>query len=142
MIARRRIRCGLLGVLLLLTHCGQPTTEPALSYAVGECDQSIAADELANWPAVEITAQGGTVRVRQQINYVCCAEIRVEMQQEGGVVKLIETNVGEICRCMCGYTAEMEITGLPAGRYTIQVWGIQYEDVHPLELLGEATVDL
>ena len=70
------------------------------------------------------------------------AETHVEMQREGGVVKLIETNEGEICRCMCGYALEMENTGLPAGRYTVQVWGIQYDDVHPLELLGEATVDL
>lgn len=132
---------GITLLLLVLVACS-PADEPRLTYTIGECDQSIPMDQLADWAGLDIAAQDGVVQIRQNINYVCCAEIKVEMEREANVVKLIETNVGEVCKCMCGYEGSMEITGLPTGRYTIQVWGVQCQDVHSLELLGEAQIEL
>ena len=35
-----------------------------------------------------------------------------------------------------------QLTGLPAGTYTVEVWGVQHFDLHSLELLGSAEVTI
>lgn len=69
--------------------------------------------------------------------YNCCLEeIKVELEQEGNLIKLIETAIleGSGCRCMCLYDVSAAISDLPAGEYVIQVLN---EDQG---LLGEVTV--
>jgi len=146
---RQRFLFGwLIAVLLALAACGPATSEPSvtaglqITYTVGECNQDIPMDQLAVWAKVDITAKDGAVQIRQNLAYVCCAEIEIKVEQEGNVVKVIETNEGDLCECMCGYEVNAEIAGLPPGRYTIQVWGVEYEDVHSLELLGEEEIEL
>jgi hypothetical protein len=38
--------------------------------------------------------------------------------------------------------AGADLTGLPAGTYAVEVWGVQHYDVHPLELLGSGEVTI
>ena len=137
---RQSLPAGLLALLLLAAGC--TPAQAHFSYTLTGCDPNIPMAELASWAGVEIQARNGVIHVQQRIAYVCCADIRVSLEQEGSTLRVIERNEGEVCRCMCGYQATMEISGLPAGRYQVQVWGVEYPDVHPLELLGEATVDL
>jgi hypothetical protein len=140
---------------VLLTACGAPPAtapvapavatalpSPELAYEVGECRQDIPAAKLTSWAGVEIATHDGAIHIEQRINYVCCAEIEVELQVEEQNVRIVETNVGQVCRCMCGYDLQAEVTGLPAGEYRVEVWGVQYKEVHPLERLGQATVTL
>ncbi len=135
-------------IALLLTGCMRPATvrplavTPKLTYTAGECRQDISPDKLQSWAKVEISAADGVVKVTQNIDYVCCAKIEAQIEVEGQVIKIVETNVGQICRCKCGYELQAEIAGLPTGTYTIQVWGVQYQDAHPLEPLGEAEIKL
>lgn len=112
------------------------------SYTLTGCDESIPMDQLPSWAGVEIRSQGGIIRVDQRIAYVCCAKIVLSLEQDGNTLRIIERNEGEVCRCMCGYQAHIEIAGLPRGRYTVEIWGVEYKDVHPRELLGQASVDL
>ena len=128
-------------LLLLALACNAGGTR--FSYTLTACDESIPMDQLPSWAGVEIQAQdSSTIRVDQRIAYVCCARIVLALEQEGNTLRIIERNEGEICRCMCGYQAHIEIAGLPAGRYTVEVWGVEYPDVHPRQLLGQATVEL
>jgi len=127
-------------LLLLVLACNPGGTR--FSYTMTACDESIPMDQLPSWAGVEIQAQEGILRVDQRIAYVCCAKILLSLEQEGNTLRIIERNEGEICRCMCGYQAHIEIAGLPAGRYTVEVWGVEYPDVHPRQLLGQATVEL
>jgi hypothetical protein len=78
----------------------------------------------------------------QKLTYVCCAELELTLEREGSTIRIVERNVGEICRCMCEYLVEGEVTGLDPGTYEVQVWGVEYEDVHSLELLYETQVSL
>lgn len=120
-----------------------PLDEPlSLSFSMEECDQSITPNTDPDWAKVEITVQDGDIQVEQNLSYVCCAALEITAGQNGDVIKLIETNVGEVCRCMCGYPVTARLTDLPAGTYTVEVWGVQYLDVHPLELLGSAEVEI
>jgi hypothetical protein len=135
-------------IALLLAGCARPATvgplavNPGLTYTVGECRQDITPDKLKDWAKVEIGAADGVIKVAQNIDYVCCAVVEAQLEVEGQVIKIVETNVGEVCRCMCGYELQAEISGLPTGTYTVEVWGVQYQDVHPLQKLGEAEVKL
>jgi hypothetical protein len=115
---------------------------PFLSFEVGSCDETIPSDTLHEWAGVEITVQEGAIHVEQKLAYVCCADLILAAGRDGEVIRLVETNVGEVCRCMCGYPVTADLTGLDPGAYTVEVWGVQHFDVHPLELLGSAEVTI
>ncbi len=112
----------------------------ALSFDVGSCDETIPPDTLREWAEVEIIVQGDVIHVEQTLSYVCCAELALSAGRDGEVIKVVETNVGEVCRCMCGYPVIVNIDGMDPGTYTVEVWGVQHFDVHPLELLGSGEV--
>jgi hypothetical protein len=120
-----------------------PLDEPiSLSFSVGEYDQSIVADTNPESLRVEITVQDGDIQVKQNLTYVCCAELEIAAGRNGDVIKLIETNVGGECPFMCGYPVTARLTGLPAGAYTVEVWGVQFQQLHRLELLGSSQVEI
>jgi len=115
---------------------------PDLSFDVGPCDETIAPGALQDWAGVEIAARGSVIHVDQRLPYVCCAELALSAGRDGDVIRVIETNVGDICRCMCGYAVTIELTGLPPGTYTIEIWGIQHQNLHPLQLLSTTQTTL
>ena len=114
----------------------------ALPGGVGECDEGITPTTDPEWAKVEITVRGGDIHVEQNLSYVCCAELAIAAGQDGDVIKLIETNVGEVCRCMCRYPVTARLADLPPGTYTVEVWGVQRLGIHPLELLGRSEVQV
>lgn len=111
-----------------------------LSAAVGACDETLAPDALEEWHGAEFEVRDGLIHFTHKVHYVCCAELALAAGRDGSAIKIVETNVGEVCRCMCGYTITAELTGLQPGTYTVEIWGVQHLRVHPLELLGEQTV--
>ncbi|MDY6877650.1 MAG: hypothetical protein SWK90_15820 [Chloroflexota bacterium] len=123
---------------------GQVTDTEAtiLSTSVGPCDETIPPDTLSEWAGVEVTIQDGTIHIEQNLSYVCCAELALAAGQDGTVIKIIESNSGEVCRCMCGYKLTADLTGMSPGTYTVEIWGVQHFDVHPLELLGQSKVTI
>jgi hypothetical protein len=66
------------------------------------------------------------VHVEHRLTYVCCAELVLTVEQEGNSIRLLESNVGEICRCLCDYDVEADVLGLEQGVYDVQVWGVKY----------------
>jgi len=138
-MTRSKVSLAVLIALLLLTACVSPGL--TLQYQIGGCQGEDTSRSRAD-NRVEITVQDGAVHLSQDVSYVCCASITLKVEREDNLIKVVETNEGEICRCMCGYQITAKVGGLPSGTYRVQVWGIQYQDVHPLELLGEATVNL
>jgi len=129
-----------LGILEASDQVTPVYTPLALSFDVGPCEEPTSPDTLHEWAGVEIIVQGDVIHVEQNLSYVCCAELALSAGRDGEVIKLIETNVGEVCRCVCGYPVIANIDGLDPGTYTVEVWGVQHFDVHPLELLGSAEV--
>jgi hypothetical protein len=117
-------------------------TPPSLSFSVGTCDQSITPDTMPEWAKVDVTVQDGAIYVKQNLSYVCCAEMELAVGQDGNTIRIIETNAGEVCRCMCGYPVTIILSDLPLGTYTVEVWGVQHSDIHPLELLGSAEITI
>jgi hypothetical protein len=130
-------------VCLLAVACSTPEAgKPTLEYTVGGCDEEYENTRATTGGEVEIVGQGDTIHVGQKLAYVCCAQLELTTEQEGSTIRLLEKNVGEICRCMCDYEVEADISGLSPGVYQVEVWGVEYEDVHTPELLGQATIEL
>jgi hypothetical protein len=119
-----------------------PTTTPKLTYGVGGCAEELEPTRDGSMDEVQIIVEGETIRMEQTLTYVCCAELELTLEREGSTIRIEERNVGEICRCMCEYFVEGEVTGLDRGTYEVQVWGVEYEGVHSLELLYETQVSL
>ena len=137
-----------LAVLLtapLLIKSGSP--QPTLSYEVGGClDRS--QGEITrgqHLPSeVEVSVGDSSVKLLHHLRYVCCAEIRVELEYVGGsgdekVIRVLEENVGDFCRCICDYDVALKISNLQPGKYRVEIYGVKYEDM-PIEKLWEGEV--
>ncbi len=132
-------------VLLFLAACvpvtpTSPPTGPRLTYEVGGCREVVPPEQYREWEGVDIQVEDGQVHIVDHLPYVCCADIEVVMRVEGQTIKLVERNVGDVCRCMCPYRVEMHVTDLAAGTYIVQVWGVEDERTGPTELRGEKTI--
>jgi hypothetical protein len=117
-------------------------TSPSISFSIGTRDPAMASSAAQDWAGVEISAQDDVVHLKHNLQYSCCAEIEIAIGQEGNVIRVIETNVGDVCSCMAGYPITMLVRGLPPGAYTVEVWGVQYYDVHALEMFGRGEVTI
>jgi hypothetical protein len=131
---------GLCGVLMGCSGYG--TTSPALEYTVGGCTDESETSRGGVTSDVEISSGRDAIHLEQRLTYVCCAELELTLEREGNTMLIVETNVGEICRCLCEYFIEAEVSGLGPGEYDVEVWGVEYEDLHRPELLGEGRVTL
>lgn len=115
----------------------EPGQGPQLTYSNSGClsnrgDPAKAKDEII----AEVKGNEVYVTHRNAWYNCCIEEIKVELEQEGNLIKLIETAIleGSGCRCMCLYDVSVAISDLAVGEYLIQVWN---ED---RGLLGEVTV--
>ncbi len=100
------------------------------------CEATVDPQEYDSWKGVEVEPLEDGFHFTHRIPYVCCAEVIFSAggTAADGVIRIVETNQGEICRCMCPYIIEGEIHGLPSGTYTVEFWGIQKLPAHELTL--------
>ena len=137
----RAMLCGLFCAVAVACASSEPES-PALIYTVGGCVEEADAVRAATAGDVLIVGEGGAIHMEHRLTYVCCAELVLTVEQEGNTIRLVESNVGEICRCLCAYDVEADVSGLEPGVYDVQVWGVEYQDVHAPELLGQASIAL
>ena len=112
---------------------------PRLTYQAGACNETNVADLQDR---VTFSTAANKILIEQQAVYVCCAKIDMVLQQQGSLLKVVETNTGKVCKCICGYHLQAQIENLPPGSYQVQVWGIQFENSQEAKLLGERAVTL
>jgi len=123
--------------------------KPTLSYEVGGCS-SKSVGEIKRGQGlegnVEVSVGDSSIKLLHHLKYVCCADIVVEIksiekQNDHTVIKILEKNVGEMCRCICEYEITMKISGLKPGKYKLEIYGVEYEDM-PTEKLWEGEVKI
>ena len=142
MCALRRVTLCVLVCTLAVACAASESTSPELVYTVSGCAEEYDTSRAAAADELQIMVRGDAIHVGHRLSYVCCAELLLRVEQEGNTIRIVEQNVGEMCRCLCDYDVEADITGLGSGVYRVEVWGVEYEDVHRPELLGQATVQL
>jgi len=124
----------LASILLFLTSCSEQKT-PQITYTVSSCLH----DQYLN-ESISIYSKERKVFIEQIVNYVCCANItletKIDYETDIPTIKIFERNKGEICRCICTYNITAEISNLTKNIYNVEVYGIEYPNVHPFELLG------
>jgi len=122
---------GILAVLIMgCTQAGKPSME----YLIKPCDMARgAATEF------EISASSGVVKVHQIQSYVCCANITLSMETEGKVIRVYEDNIGEMCKCICPFEANIELSNVE-GYERIEIYSVKFKDVQDYELLFNSTI--
>ncbi|MEM4263754.1 MAG: hypothetical protein QW666_02560 [Candidatus Woesearchaeota archaeon] len=117
-----------------------------LGYSISGCDTKDAgiprsAEELVD---VDVDVAGNNVKLVHHLDYVCCAKIKVSLEGieiigDETRIMLAEKNEGEMCRCMCGYDVSINLGPLAKGRYTVQIYGVVYQDM-PIEKIWEKEI--
>jgi len=142
MCTMRTVALCVLVCTLAVACAASESTSPELLYTVSGCAEEYDTSRAAAADEIEIMVRGDAIHMGHRLSYVCCAELLLRVEQEGNTIRVVEQNVGEMCRCLCDYDVEADITELSSGVYQVQVWGVEYEDVHTPELLGQASVEL
>ncbi len=97
-----------------------------LSYNVSECEH-VTFESMGK--KIDVSIENKTVRIHQDLPYVCCANITVELKEKNNTLQIIENNIGGICKCMCMYYVEAEIANLKPGKYELEIYGVKEENV-------------
>ncbi len=116
--------------------CEVAQTEPRLDYEVSEC---LRAGMGGEDEYLKLTPTANGIHLEQLVSYVCCAEIELDIVRDGNVIRVNEKNVGDVCKCICDYEIEADITVLQ-GTYQVEVYGVEYPEMHPLALIGTGVV--
>ena len=140
-VARVVVWCAFMCVVVMSCSTSSPLGA-TLAYSVSGCAEESDLTRATGLGEVRIVSRGGAIHVEQRLNYVCCADIVVTLEQDEYTIRVVEKNEGEVCRCICEYDIEAEISGLDPGVYEVEVWGVEYQDVYTPELLGHATIRL
>ncbi|MFH1222301.1 MAG: hypothetical protein V1492_04405 [Candidatus Micrarchaeota archaeon] len=127
---------GLLFSGLLLFGCLQPGTQTPtgnqmkFTYKITPCSEQ-QRSETTSYAAQRV---GNTILINQTQSYVCCANITMRMEANGSTLRIYQDNVGEYCRCMCSFKADMKIEN--ASNYdAVEIYGIKYANVSGYELM-------
>ncbi len=134
----------IIGVFLIysvlnLDPIKEKTTKIAsLVYYISGCEISKRVEYNGVDPFKEskINIEGNRVIINHILEYVCCANLTINSKQENNLIILTEENTGEMCKCICEYGIFASFGPLDPGNYTIQVYGVKYENMEP-ELLLE-----
>jgi eight-cysteine-cluster-containing protein len=117
--------------------------ETKLNYTVGGCAEKEEREYTKTrglGEKVDVRINNGFINLTHHLSYVCCAKMKVYLNLESypnyTLIKIKEKNEGEMCRCICDYEVDMKIGPLEKGKYRVQIWGIEFENM-PAELLWE-----
>ena len=120
-----------------------------LTYSVGGClikspGEITRGQKLKS--RVEVYVEDSSIKLLHHLSYVCCADMVVNLQaieKHGNytLLRIMEKNVGEICRCICDYEIEIRVSNLTPGCYRLEIYGVEFKDM-PAEKLWEGLIEL
>ncbi|RLJ08023.1 MAG: hypothetical protein DRP12_01335 [Candidatus Aenigmatarchaeota archaeon] len=128
---------GILAAFLVFLG-NQVGTPEGFSYSISGCQEQVPAEIKAPAQAgINLQLNGSQLLLSQNLSYVCCANLKLEIEKSGEVIKLLEKNIGEICKCICVYQISAEIPW--KGEKRIEIWGVEHAD-HPAKLLWQKEI--
>ncbi|MDI6806285.1 MAG: eight-cysteine-cluster domain-containing protein [Candidatus Aenigmarchaeota archaeon] len=139
------------GFFMLIKPAPMPilVTKPILNYNVGGCEKQEEREYIRARGVeerVDVEVVDGFINLIHHLNYVCCANMKVYLDSsesfpEYTLIKIKEKNEGEMCRCICDYEISIKIGPLEKGKYLIQIWGVEFENMSA-ELLWEKELEM
>jgi hypothetical protein len=108
---------------------------PTLTYTVTPFEESLTPGELDDWAGLDVSPITDGFTFTQRLSYVCCASVKVAAgwDPEANAVRLVASNLGEVCRCVQGYEIRGTVEGLAPDTYTVEFWGVYKPAMHALE---------
>jgi hypothetical protein len=122
-------------ITLSLTAIAAARAElPQLTFSVGGCEEDLFMKQTqmkaeADVQQISVEVQGRNLQFSHNLNYVCCAELRLESQLENNAIAITEINEGSRCRCMCDYSINASFGPLTPGTYDLKVYGVRHENL-------------
>jgi len=152
----RRILYVLVAAIVFVVLVASPllvgrmaSKKPVLTYSVGGClikspGEITRGQKLKS--EVEVYVEDSSIKLLHHLSYVCCADMVVNLQaieKHGNytLLRIMEKNVGEICRCICDYEIEIRVSNLTPGCYRLEIYGVEFKDT-PAEKLWEGLIEL
>lgn len=144
-----RILIALTVLFLLVSGCtNPPRSNASFDYKIFPCSGEASraggseggdGDPGGNPFRIERNADGSMTIIQNQ-SYVCCANITVRMEDDGRTIRIYEDNIGQMCRCICPFSARMMLNNI-SGYGNVEVYGIRYQDVQGYQLLFNTTIE-
>ncbi len=114
-------------LFILFSGCIQQSGNVYMTYTIDECSK-----EEPTGATVE--KAGDVFYIKQVESYVCCANITLTMNASAKTIRIYEENVGEMCRCLCPFKAEIYLYNA-TGYENVEIYGIKFKDVYDFELM-------
>ncbi len=95
------------------------------------CKANTSGDSSYALGTISAKVSGGNVTIlHDDARYNCASKLKLDATVAGNVITVTETiaNPGELARCMCNYDLQLELKGLAAGTYTVQVIDAEGKD--------------
>ena len=109
-----------------------------VNYEVSPCSDVA---NMSSWGNISLYGGVDQIRIEQNLSYVCCANLSVTAERTGRSIILYEENIGEMCRCICGYSLNITVPGLEPGMYSVEIHGVAFEAIEG-ELLYNGSVEV
>ena len=112
-----------INLISLEKHVVQKKMKPDFSYDVQGC-----LSDCMDCENIEFIVEGNDLTYIHYAYHIynCCADMMVLFEMENNLIKFIELEhfgEGGPCDCLCDYELTGTVHDLPAGEYTIEVWG-------------------
>ncbi|MEM4215472.1 MAG: DUF333 domain-containing protein [Candidatus Anstonellales archaeon] len=114
-------------LLMLFSGCIQQSGNVYMTYDITECSKE-------EPTGMSVEKAGDVIYIKQVESYVCCANITLAMNTTGKTIKIYEENVGEMCRCICPFRANIYLYNATDFE-NIEIYGIKFRDVYGYELM-------
>ena len=105
-----------------------------VAYTIGSC-----AGYKRNAQEYMYTYKNGSLILRFNLDYVCCANLTLHESTSGKNISIYVDNVGEMCKCMCTYPITVSVRVNP-GAYNVKILGIKYKDMYNYSLIKELRI--
>lgn len=131
-----------LGLLLIylsnssVIKTNSSVNNPAISYYVSGCQNT------KTYVPTTVHFENNTLIIKHSVSYVCCAKIVPKVKITNDIINITEINEGDVCKCMCNYIIQINISGLEKKPYEINVFGVKYKDIHPAEKILSMNITL
>lgn len=80
---------------------------------------------------IKIKTEMGSIILQHKLNYVCCADLKLDIKRRDNMISITEINKGEMCRCICEYNINALVGPLPNGNYSVKLYGVAFEEIEP-----------
>jgi len=128
--------------ILYITQISKEKSKISFNYNIFGCGEKEEKVYRAyeNFNKIDFKILNNSLILLHNLSYYCCANIQLYLytfdDKNYKIIKIKEKNEGDVCRCICNYTINMNVSNLEKGLYKVEILGIEFNEI-PAEVLFE-----